>query len=1074
MKRSPKARWRNGPVAAFALMIVSLVVVQSLKAIEPAEDFLEGLREKKLFDVAIDYLDSVKDSDAVSVDFKRAYLFERGKTLVAGAKYQRDPALREKQLDEAQKTLDEFISNPATPELTIAARNQLGNVIVERARARVEKSAKSDQKQKLLTEARALYPEAIKVFSEQVEAVKQRLLQYPKAGLDPKKDAKKIEQRDALRLEYLQATLLLAAAREEMADAYPKDAPERKKALEEAAKEYGEMHKDFRTLIGGMYAELYQARCLQKLGKHKDALGHFRDLLEQPDAPEAFRRLKVATTSIAMDSWIAEKNYAEAVAKGLAIVDSARPTEANTDEFMSLRVSTARACKLYSDELKAKEPNNAEVKRSLNNGRKLLQYVQRFPGEYQNDARKMLADFAGAESETAVGKVEPKTFEEAKTNGQEAIQEMQAANTIARALGPRVAAEKDPKAKAEAAKQLADSQKSAADNKDKALYYFDYALRLADEKSSLDDLNLIRYLLCYLKYSDGHYFEAVVLGEFIARRYPASSGARPCAKIALASYLKLYTENKTDNKEFESGKIVDVADYIVQTWPDQPEAEEALNTLIPFMIKERQLDRAREYLAKIPLDSKFRGAAELKTGQALWSQYLEGMREVREWETGEGNPPEATEIAARKKDLETLKTEARDTLANGVKRMQGGGEIGIVEASAVLSLAQIYVDTNEAAKAVALLEDAKIGTLTLVQKKDPAVERDPIPDETFKTALRAYISSLATKGATPEQTTATIGKAKGIMAELKTRMGSTKEGQAKLVSIYVSLARDLQRQMDYAPPEAKSALGAGFKVFLDQVGSDANELNVLTWVAETYRGMGESFIADGKVSEEGRKYLEEASKVYSRILDLGKSDKSFLTETQTLQIRLSLAKTLRSMGKYVEAMNSFEEILKQNSQMLPMQIEAAKTYQQWAALFKGDETKQWQYYASAIIGARPDKSNPDKRKQGKNVIWGWGEIARMTANDKRFTDAFHEARYNLALCRYRMALATKDATKKEKAMKQARSDIAITRGLFPDLGGEKWVKQYDKLFKDIQKQLGEKPVGLIALDDTNKTASAAP
>jgi tetratricopeptide (TPR) repeat protein len=706
------------------------------------------------------------------------------------------------------------------------------------------------------------------------------------------------------------------------------------------------------------------------------------------------------------------------------------------------------------------------VKRSLNNGRKLLQYVQRFPGEYQSDARKMLADFAGADAETVVGKVEPKTFDEAKTNGQEAIQEMQSAQTIARALGPRVAAEKDPKAKAEAAKQLADSQKAAAENKDRALYYFDYALRLADEKSSIDDLNLIRYLLCYLKFTDGHYYESVVLGEFIARRYPASSGARPCAKIALAGYLKLYTENKTNDKDFESAKIVDVADYIVKTWPDQPEAEEALNTLIPFMIKERQLDRARDYLAKIPLDSKFRGAAELKMGQALWSNYLEGMREIREWETGEGNPPEAAEIAKHKKDLETLKTEARDTLANGVKRMQAGAEIGLVEASAVLSLAQIYVDTNEAAKAVALLEDPKIGTLTLVKRNDPAVERDPIPDETFKTALRAYISSLAAKGATPEQTTATIDKAKGIMAELKNRMGSTKEGQTKLVTIYVSLARDLQRQMDYAPPEAKSALGAGFKVFLDQVGSDASELNVLTWVAETYRGMGESFISDGKVSEEGRKYLEEASKIYGRILDLGKKDKNFLSETQELQIRLSLAKTLRSMGKFVEAMNAFEEMLKENSMMLPVQIEAAKTYQQMAALWKSDEKQLWKHYAFAIVGARPDQS-----KRGKNVIWGWGEIARMTANDKRFTDAFHEARYNLALCRYRMALGTKDAAKREKAMKQARSDIAITRGLFPDLGGDKWEKQYDKLFKDIQKQLGEKPVGLTALD-TNKTASA--
>jgi hypothetical protein len=171
------------------------------------------------------------------------------------------------------------------------------------------------------------------------------------------------------------------------------------------------------------------------------------------------------------------------------------------------------------------------------------------------------------------------------------------------------------------------------------------------------------------------------------------------------------------------------------------------------------------------------------------------------------------------------------------------------------------------------------------------------------------------------------------------------------------------------------------------------------------------------------------------------------------QILLQLAKTKRSQGDYVSAMNSFESILKAQSMMLPVQIEAARTYQDWGG-FKGSEEN----YLRAINGARPDKS-----KNGKYTIWGWGEIARMTASKDQFKDQFHESRYNLALCRYNYAIAQKDAKQKTEKLKMAQRDIAITVGFYPDLGGDKWKGQYDNLLKTIQKALGERPVGLQAL-----------
>src|SRR5215204_489407 len=153
-----------GCLAAVCLAEVSIPAVSW--AIEPAQAFLDGLRERQLYDVALDYLDSAEQNPAVPLNFKETLVYEKGATLVQGAKLQRDVALREKQLDEGQKTLQQFVNAQPTHLLTMSARSQLGNVIVERARIKVEKSKKvaAAEKQKLHKEAQALYGEAHKVF----------------------------------------------------------------------------------------------------------------------------------------------------------------------------------------------------------------------------------------------------------------------------------------------------------------------------------------------------------------------------------------------------------------------------------------------------------------------------------------------------------------------------------------------------------------------------------------------------------------------------------------------------------------------------------------------------------------------------------------------------------------------------------------------------------------------------------------------------------------------------------------------------------------------------------------------
>jgi tetratricopeptide (TPR) repeat protein len=1037
-------------------LALALLLRGNASAVEPASEFLDGLRERGYYDVAIDYLESAKTNPAVPKQFKDKIPYELGVTLVRGARSQRDPNLREKQLDDGQKVLNEYVAGNPNGLLAISARSELGNVIVERARNRVEKSKKATgaDKDRLIKEAGALYSEGVKVFETLEKELAEKLKAYP-ASLDPKKDAKRYEERDQYRKDYLQAQLLSAAAVEEHADTMPKGSKEQTETLTKAAKVYGEIQEKYRTRIAGMYAQLYKGRCQAKLGKHQEAVTAYNDLLSNPDSPEPFRVLKVKTMELAIPSWIALKQYSEVMSKGLELIDSARPSEDRTDEMMGMRVETARAAKLWADEIKKEKPKDPQIKKLLTDGRKLVTYASKFPSAHQETARKMIADFTGGDAESVASRPEPKTFQEARTAGKESIEAMQAAQLILKNVPPRLKLVKDAAERAELEKQIAEAKEQSDSSQEEALRYLRLALKFADKETSVDDLNAVRYLLCYLLYSDGNYYEAAVIGDFIARRYgDQAQGARQCAKIAMASYLQLYVQSTTEDKTFESQNIINIADYIVKKWPNEPEAAEALNTLIPFMIREKQLAQAQAYLKQIPAESPHRGNAELKTGQALWSAYLEGSNEVRGWKSEEGTAPPGVDLAAREKELETLKTTAKTTLADGVKRMQASGEATPVLSTAVLSLAQIYVDTNEADKAVALLEDPKIGALTLARKNDETVSREGVPEEIYKTALRAYISSLG-GAANPDDV---IKKARTVMDDLKKQVGATPEGQKKLVGIYVGLARDLQQQMQLADDKSKASLGKGFEEFLSQVAQDATELNVLNWVAETYRGMGESFGPTNKgISADAKRYFTAAADTYKKILEKGEKEKGFLDPAMVVVIRLQQARTTRALGDYKGAVDVYEAILKANPAILPVQIEAAKTYQEWAGKLPPD--KAGEYYRSAMMGARPDKS-----KQDRNTIWGWSQIANITTRDwPKYRETFHEARYNMALCRYQWALGEKDA-KRTEALKGARSLIASTAGLYPELGGDLMRQRYDVLLRNIQKALGEKTIGLAALN----------
>ena len=243
----------------------------------------------------------------------------------------------------------------------------------------------------------------------------------------------------------------MAAAREEMIETVEKGSKEWTDTLTQATDDYKEVYEKYRTRLAGLYARMYQGRCLQKLNKHKEASAIFNELLANPDTPDAFRTLKVKVMALAVDSWVAQGLHLEIIDKAGKLVDSARPTEDRTDDMMGMRLAVARAHKAYADELEKAKPRTTRKSRStLTNGRKLVTYVQKFPGPHQEAARKLLPEFTGGDAETVAERKEPKTFLEARTLAKEAIDAMQTSNLLIKTLPPRIADAERPDGKGRA------------------------------------------------------------------------------------------------------------------------------------------------------------------------------------------------------------------------------------------------------------------------------------------------------------------------------------------------------------------------------------------------------------------------------------------------------------------------------------------------------------------------------------------------------------------------------------------------------------------------------------------------
>lgn len=996
--------------------------VPSSQAVEEAWRFLDGLRgpERGYYDMALEYLDRIENSPHCPDDLKEQIDYQRGITLVPASRLV--PSLREKRLDQARDAFQKFVSEHATHPLAADANTQLANVLVERGRIKAELASRPskspDEKKQLMAEARTQYEQAQKVFEAAEKRVYERLKPLEEQA---KKDSSKVEERDEVRRDYLQARLYLAGVIYEIGKTYEPGSKEYQQHLADAAKEYGELYDTYDRFTAGLYARMQEGRTYKELGQSDKAIEILKQMLTLAGEDPTGRTLRTGSLVLLLETYLEPKvkKYADALAQVAKWQEGARGAEESSAEGLEVHFLAGRAALSMAEGMKESDPQRKDHLRAA---RQHFEFVGRFRGERQREAKNMLAhELLGGE----VLAGEPETFEEAKDLGDFAW------GTMVIALG-----------NLQAAKTAEEKEKFTAEMdgaRDEALRYYHAALGLATPETLRPELNLLRFRLTYLYWIEQDFYRAAVMGEFLASRYPMSVGARQGAEIAVKAYRTMYSlsPKRPEERSFETRRMNEVAQLITTRWPGEREAAEAWMMLLDTAVDDRDLEEAQEYLAKIEPDSPRRAEAELRVGQALWAFYVQ-----------ESNKPE--EERPPQEQLDALVTKAQETLEQGIARMRKsvdeGGAVDYPLVYSVLSVAQIYIGAGQSAEAVTWLDDPKIGPVTLVEAGDPVTDKGNFKVETYKAALRAYVGAQQ------------LEKAEKAMDALEALVAAGGDAAAakRLTEIYILLGRELQETLKRLRQENKNdeaqRVTQGFEVFLSRISQreKGNTFSSLNWVAETFFNLGASLdLGEEETPEDAQNYYTRAAKTYVRILDQIKEDSSgeFAPPGAEANILVRLAVCLRALKEHAKAMQILLNILRERDRRVDVQIEAARTYQDWAKM-KG----KCGYYEMAIKGGN---------KEGdRYLVWGWGGIARRVAPFDKYQDTFHEARYNLALCRLNLA-ECQQGSEKENTLKMAEMDITRVHVLYPTMGGEEWYRKYDALLKKIQKLRGaRRPAGL--------------
>ncbi|MDO4574809.1 MAG: tetratricopeptide repeat protein [Planctomycetia bacterium] len=1068
--------------------------------VEEVEKFMNRLAESGYSDLGVYYLEQQKAAGKLPEKLEKSYDYQMARLLVGTFNLITGIDEQLKEYDRAIGMFEKFIKEQPTSSEFGEAVLVFPRVLLDRANVynQLSKNPSFDEaaRKGYLEKCRADLNRTVAFLDEQVK----RLLEAGKK-LDPKStDAAVKAKYEDIAAQLNMTRFSRADAVYELSRTYPDGSKEKMEALEKARAAYNFFWNLYaeRGLYVAYNGRLREGQVLIEMKKFDKAAGTegaililtdfvnaLKDMTDEPSLCDLF--LKASASFIECFTYPenklddTRKQYIAAIWDKWKEMVRKDPELSRQPTGVQLQLNYMK----YLDGLIKADPESAASTKMKTEIVNLLKPIAKAhkEGPFADQVAELVKTYnpaAAAAKETSI------TFDNYQEVTKYADLQVFADNqwNVFTELQSAYAAEANPENKA---KMLDDIKKMA----EQLLPVFAALERLKGQmitRASNEQILLRhRYCRAYLYYYAGRTQEAIILLDIITRKFPASQNATGALNLELQLYPGLIQSEMMLAKN-AGKKPEEVAEYVncelegmtaaaqlkaqrlkESETPDDPKIQKELisswASLCTAYVRVGNIDKAKEFLEKIPEDNDARGDAEVSVGFALWKMYVAYIR-------AEEDAKPYTQAQA-----EEFRAEAMKFLEGGVSRLKklvdGGAVVNERMVSATITLCQILTQTGDNTQTLAWLNDEKVGPYTLYKAENAVTAnfKQPI----LNCALQAFVAEN------------NADEAEKVMNDLEkiASEGGDEGSEERLTMIYVKLGRELEDSLKQLTAEknteAVAKVQKGFEMFLSRIKERGagNTFGSLMWVAQTYVSLADGIVGKrsegAAISAAAKKYYEQGAETYLAIGKRCKDDPEFSGQADETK-RANLQKILIQrvalcyvhMQEYEKAIQCYMQLLKENPGRLDLQVDAAEAFWAWAQNTE-DKAEKLALIKKTRVG--DGKFTNPKTEKTENAIWGWGRLSKMLQQfaapgspaDKRqlyFLSQLRFAETNLA--------KAKAGDEKEKNLQSAFNVINRLFQLYDDMGGEtadggEYRDLFDRVLKEIQEQLGQPKRGIAGL-----------
>ena len=405
---------------------------------------------------------------------------------------------------------------------------------------------------------------------------------------------------------------------------------------------------------------------------------------------------------------------------------------------------------------------------------------------------------------------------------------------------------------------------------------FKQAIRKADPLKDPDKANMARYQLAYCYLKNNQPYEAFVIFDHIARRYPRFSLASKSGFIGTSALVDAYNTYVQTDRESDLHAIMELAEYTASTWPDTEDGDMALLVVGLINTGFGRYEKACAALEAIRPQSPKWAEAQTKAGRAHWM---------------------LSDVIRKKGSSESTKADAElakamDCLNKSLKARRDAGtqdtDPELIENACYI--AEIELNSGKANDALALLSP--------LAKAQPTPANTPAYRELMANMLRAHV--LANQ----------VDLALGDMSNIETAGGG---GDRHITRLYVELGKKLEEEMKNRKAKRDSAgLARTKESYLKFLSALAARKTGQTF--ESLKWVGENLLKIGQP--------KESVEIFNRILD----DKTLLgqgaeADNRAFMVQLHLAAAYRESRDFSAADKLVADLLKEHAKTLDVQIE---------------------------------------------------------------------------------------------------------------------------------------------------------